>query len=70
MADWASDCGWNLPAKPGEQPRPNKALVQRVIQRLQAGKFIAKSGRNYGPTKRGKQAAEVAKAAGKAPLRA
>jgi AAA domain len=58
LSQWAIDCGWHLTAKPGEDPQPNKPLVQRVLRRLVGYKFVKKEGRGHVLTKEGKGAAE------------
>jgi hypothetical protein len=57
LSEWATDCGWFLPAKPGEAPQPNKSMVQRIIKRLGEGKLVKKSRGSYVLTPNGKQAA-------------
>jgi hypothetical protein len=53
LADWAQHCGWMLQARPGEAPKPNKSLAQRVTARLIENKFVHKDGRSYTLTKSG-----------------
>jgi hypothetical protein len=55
MAEWATDCSWHFPAKPGEEPKPYKSLVARVLKRLIDGGLIKKKGRKYILTATGKE---------------
>jgi AAA domain len=57
LSDWATDCGWILPAKPGETPQPNKSIVQRIMKRLVDDKLAKKSRGSYALTPAGKKAA-------------
>jgi hypothetical protein len=61
IAQWAQDCGWMTTAKPGEDPKPYKSLVQRVLKRLTQDKRLKKEGSGYTLTASGKKAVQLAK---------
>jgi hypothetical protein len=56
LAEWARDCEWLASAVPGEQPQPNKSLVQRVLGRLVNDGYVKNTGKKYTLTKTGKEA--------------
>jgi hypothetical protein len=58
LAQWACHCGWVLPTHPGETPKPNKSLAQRVVKRFTENKLIKKDGRTYTLTNPGKDRAK------------
>jgi hypothetical protein len=57
LAAWAADCGWMSQVKPGEAPRPNRSLAQRVMKRLVGDKLVTKVRGDYTLTKAGQKAA-------------
>jgi hypothetical protein len=57
LSEWAIECGW---FQPKDKTAPYKALVQRVLKRLERAKLIQKYGRGYSVTKPGKSAAKRA----------
>jgi AAA domain len=54
IAQWAQDCGWTLTAKPGEQAKPHKSLVYRVLTRLVESSLVKKNGNTHSLTTAGK----------------
>jgi hypothetical protein len=61
LTEWAQDCEWFFPAKPGEPAQPYKSLVTRVLKRLTDDKRVKKTGRNYTIAKGEKDAAAKSK---------
>jgi hypothetical protein len=58
LSEWATECGW---FQPKDKTAPYKALVQRVLKRLEKAKLIKKYGRGFSVTAPGKTAAKGAK---------
>jgi hypothetical protein len=58
LAELAQDCGWMIKGKDGQPDRPNKSLVQRVLERLKKDKLVVKKGRYFVPTSEGKTVAK------------
>jgi AAA domain len=53
LTDWARHCGWLQRTHPGDEGKPNKGLVFRVMKRLVDAKLVKKEGRNHTLTKAG-----------------
>jgi hypothetical protein len=58
---WAQDCGWAMTAKPGEQAKPYKSLVQRVLGRLVKSGLVKKAGDGHSLTPAGNKVAKNAR---------
>jgi DnaB-like helicase N terminal domain/AAA domain len=58
IAQWALDCGWTMTAKPGEEARPYKSLVQRVLKRLTERALVKATGDGHSLTAAGNKTAK------------